>query len=239
MLKKSTLLFMSVFLLLAFSVNSVEAAPCGDGKCKGKEDAGNCPADCMLGGGDGDATYSVDIFGAVSYDMGAAPWLERPGGKSIRIAQPHNWLPDPLDIGVLNLSFFDKLLFPNGTEGANCFEAASVPLWGQGYIQRGRGGRADGVFWFMACTNQGTVAPGGVCFTEVLYLLKMFGQFDDLENWTPAPGMTTRLTMTDWEMRVDGGDDTVKNISCIGGGLFDDPNTEIIEKVFIDVERIP
>ena len=72
MLKKSTLLFLSVFLLLAFSISPVEAAKavCGNAICEKGENSNKCPEDCPgggggNGGGKGDVTpLKVHLSGA-------------------------------------------------------------------------------------------------------------------------------------------------------------------------------
>ena len=51
----------------------------------------------------------------------------------------------------------------------------------------------------------------------------MIGDFDDSEVWPPPThGSSSTLTMTGWEMGVTNEGKTIKDISCIGEGQFDE-----------------
>ena len=205
------------------------------------------------GGDDGEYSVLISFFDPhpedhsggdadVGYHSGTEPWIEGTGGKSINIEQA------PPNHPQLDVGFFDDLSFftvPAETDGGNggpfsgdrgmkCFGSNpfEIPLNPGGHIKKGRGGRAEGHFWFPGFTwdkLEGEQVP-------VLYLLSVFGQFDP-GDWLPASGNTTRMTMIDWELRVENEGDTVKNISCIGEGGFTEFHSGDRSELYIYVER--
>ena len=76
----------------------------------------------------------------------------------------------------------------------------------QAIIKSGKKGRAEASFWFHGATTNGMV--------RVLYLLKLFGTFDNPEDWPSAQ----KLTMTDWELTVENEGKKIKGESCSGDG---------------------
>ncbi len=231
MLKKP--LFVSILVLLFIGLSDY-----GYGCHRGTEHGKSGPC----GGGGEVGEFSVaTTTGAVSYASGVDPWLENSGGKSISMDHP---IHTPRDTGLMtDLSFF-TMPYPNGPfsglDGENCFgtleidfSTQDIPLFG-GQIKKGRGGRAEGSFYFFASTDNDDPADR----IEVLYHIKVFGTFDQLNSTGWLPSGTTFLTMTDWEMHVENEGDTVKNISCIGEGDFDFDNG-LPNTMIIDVTRLP
>ena len=265
MLKKSTLLFWSVFLLVAFSISPVEAAKekgprCSDGVDNDGDGTADCGAalldpndpnggffmadpNCNCGGdggnGGGEATFSVLISGAVE-GQSFEPWLEFDGRNAI-------YFPGGGKLDQLDLEFFTDggpFTTPRGT---NCFGAGLLDLTSPsliemvGYINQGRGGRAEGEFDFRACTDEGLLVDpcGGTeqasceCINEVVYRLRMLGLFVAGEPWPPPEvGDTSLLTMTGWEIELNNHDNEFRSVACTGEGEFG-----ALGPVFIDVER--
>lgn len=155
-----------------------------------------------------DAMYSVAISEAVTGASGS-DWLGSFGGKN-KIGANEFGVATGI-VGVLSdLGFFrDDADFLGELNGANCFADGS--FLSQGLIGKGRGGRAEASFWF-----DGLTADGG---TSVLYVLSVFGQFDDgaaKDVWPPAN--VTTLGMTDWDIDVENEPADIRNRSCVGAG---------------------
>ncbi len=194
MLKKSTLLFIGTFFLLFIGLSDYgygHHRP-GHGGGPGDDDGGEA------------AEYSVTITGAVSGGSDA-PWTETSGGKNIQGDYRSG------DFGHLDLSFF-TMSYPygpfTGSRGENCFGSAPVSLYPQAAIARGRGGRAEGRFWFWGSTDNEDSIP-------VLYQFIVLGLFDKSTSTGWPPLVTTSAEMTDWVMNPSGeGGNT--NISCAG-----------------------
>ena len=226
MLKKSTLLFLSVFLLLAFSVNPVEAAKpeCGNKICEGGEKK-KCPADCNgggggNGGGDEEGLYSVTtIAGPVDEDDNLLVavdsisfWEEHKGRESIGLGSFDG------GIGLLYLRFltFEDDIF-SGSRGAKCFpDGGPFQLYPEAGISKHRGGSVLGAFWFLGCTDEGTDAFGE-CITEVLYELDLRGPSLP-HNWRPASEDPSTVIIKSWETFFQEGDG--RSRSCVGEGDF-------------------
>ena len=206
MQKKLTVLFaFAIFVLVVGWAVTPAQAHCP--KKDGAVHSGNHPHCTKIGTEDGE--YSVAIDEAVegqSDDL----WRLSSGGKQIGLGNLSGQV-----IGQLDLSFF-TVPTPGGpfstTRGINCFSNSDVELSPQASIKKGRRGRAEGHFWFGGKTDDGV--------TTVLYALDVFGLFEQGAIWPPSS--TTSMVMTDWEIRVEGEGDVVKNISCIGEGKFDD-----------------
>ena len=147
----------------------------------------------------GGSTVAVDEMGKT-----IDPWLQGFGGKnSIGLNDASG-----LDVGTLTGvgSFTGLGLGPNEF----CFpgdivdpHASLFPLH-QAFIKPGKKGRAEASFWFHGTTKDGMV--------RVLYLLKLIGAFESPEVWPSAQ----KLTMTDWELKVENEGKAIKSISCIG-----------------------
>ncbi len=190
----------AVALLLGFALNpspTFANKPDGSGNHSHGDDGGN----------GAEATYSVTWTGDVEGLSGNSPWIE--SGKLIEPTVPG-------DIGELtSLSFFTEDS-PFGPNGQQCFGTSPIELSGA-FLSRGRRGRAEGWFWFIASTFE-PLPNGSVPMPK--YLLKMVGTFGDAlgENadWPPSP--TTIMTLTDWELKVENEPEEVRNISCIGIG---------------------
>ena len=79
--------------------------------------------------------------------------------------------------------------------------------------------QAIGRFWFFACADDGIDGATNECFTDVSYLLNMFGMFEDDANWPPSNmGDINFVTMTAWEMTTTSG--KYRKIACRGSGSF-------------------
>ena len=207
MLKKS--LFIGTFFLLFIGLSDYGYGHHRPGHNKGGDDGGEA------------AEYSVTITGAVSGGSDA-PWTETSGGKNIQGDYRSG------DFGHLDLSFF-TMSYPygpfTGSRGENCFGSAPVSLYPQAAIARGRGGRAEGRFWFWGSTDNEDSIP-------VLYQFIVLGLFDKSTSTGWPPSDTTSMTMTDWVMNASNDGGELKNISCNGEGKFDIDNP-----MFIDVTR--
>ena len=195
MLKKSTLLSVSIFFLLFIGLSDSGYA-CHIGK-KHKSPF----ADCGGGVDDGEvAEYSVTIRGPVTGGSTNDKWTTG-SANQIRL--------DFGGIAVLdNLDFF--VPGPWSTlRGENCFGSGGPFTVFAGTIKKGKGGRAEGWFWLTAHTDN---LPG----TSADYLFKMFGEFQG--PWPPSG--TTTMVMTDWEILLGNGQPELKNITCLGEELF-------------------
>ena len=160
-------------------------------------------------------TWTGDVGGF----SGISPWIEN--GKLIEPTVPG-------DIGELtSLSFFTATDGPFGPNGQQCFGTSSIELSGA-FLSRGRRGRAEGWFWFIASTFK-SLPDGSEPMPK--YLLKMVGTFGDElggnADWPPSP--TTIMILTDWELKVEGEPEEVRNISCIGIGEGGAPFKVVVE----------
>lgn len=154
----------------------------------------------------------MEITGAVS-GHSDDPWRDQ-SAKGIGFSNPHRDAGD-----FTNLSFF-TVPYPNGPfredSGLNCFGSQpSVIQLFAGSIKKGKGGRAEGHFFFEGYTK---IAGSQL----VVYQLTVLGQFDPGDDWLPASGNTTSMTMIDWELTLANEGADVRNISCIGEGNFAD-----------------
>ena len=215
MLKKSTLLFIGTFFLLFIGVSDY-----GYGCHKGGNDSKGC-GDPPQGGEEG--SYSVTITGAIDgHSSDGIDWTERKSGEGIGHSSYNIG-----DVGKLDLGFFfmhfDEPFFKD--RGEYYFGSASGLLFNQAGIRKHKGGSVLGRFWFKGCTDKGTVGGDpfrGDCIREVLYSLDLLGLFEIPDNWRPASGTTTTLTITSWELIVEAEGDVVKSRSCIGGSEEED-----------------
>ena len=208
MLKKSTLLFVSIFFLLFIGLSDY-------GYGHHRPGHGGGP-----GGGDGDgdvATYEVSFSGDVS-GHSHDDWQGNFNGgpKSIGLQGTMVHIPDPNVGDVHDLSFFTSpgLFNPfhgdgDGMNGMRCFPFEFFPIR-QAVVKQGRGGRADGRFNFLGQTHNTTGAP-----VDVTYRLRFFGVIEGA--WPPlSGGPAILMRMTDWDLTVLGVGLDIKNISCIG-----------------------
>ena len=134
----------------------------------------------------------------------------------------------------MDLSFFTAP-YPagpfTGNRGLNCFGLGDVSLYPQAAIARGRGGRAEGRFWFWGSTDNEDSNDR----IPVLYQFIVLGLFDKSTSTGWPPSDTTLMTMTDWVMNPSGeGGDT--NISCAGEGDFNFENG-LPDTIVIEVTR--
>ncbi len=220
MLKKSTLLSVSIFLALFIGLSDYGYG-CHEG------DKHKLPfAPCGGGGGstgDEDGLYRVTtIAGPMTFPSNAGPmtvksnnhWEDSKGGEMI-ILQSFN----EGDIGELDLSFFtsvNDIFF--GVRGANCFGSASGLIVPQAHFRKHKGGSVLGRFWFKGCTDEGIDLLTSECITEVLYELDLFGPYLP-ENWRPASEQPSTVIITGWEMFA-GGEGGGSSRSCLGGDDF-------------------
>jgi hypothetical protein len=192
------------------------ANPAFTGKPGGCPDHPSCNDD---DGGDGsgkDALYSAVITGAVSGVSGKDHWRGNFAGKKGLGRNTGGTPPDEgTNVGQLDLSFF-TFADPVGPfsmgRGLACFPNGGVVYIGQAVVKSGKHGQAEGSFWFRAKADNAT--------TDVGYLLTMIGTFNDPGVWPPS-GMTT-MTLLTWKLSAGNEDSTVRNISCLGDGEFDD-----------------
>ena len=162
---------------------------------------------CKTGDDTDGAAFNVDIGAsgdALQGGSGGNPWLQGVGGKnSIGL---NDASPAGLDVGTLTgvaaLTDEDTTCFPTDFLSPH---TASFQLH-QAFIKSGKKGRAEASFWFHGKTFLDDV--------RVLYLLKLFGEFESGKEW---PGAQT-LTMTDWELKVENEGKAIKMISCQGEG---------------------
>ena len=218
MLKKSTLLSVSVFFLLFSGVSDY-----GYGHHRPGHGGG------LGGGGGGDEVlYDVTISDDVTSHNNV-------GGSTDIWTGPN---PSPKSIGTgfrdghvfeLDMSYFTNFFEDRGT---SCFGTALVQLFPQAFLQRGGGGRAEAHLWFGGCTDEGRTPPStGDCNgDDVLYVLKLFGLFDPNPDWPPT--ILHQLTMTDWVIEREG--HAVVSHTCLDG---EEGNAEF--QVLIDVTPLP
>ena len=189
MLKKSTLLFVSICLLLFIGLSDYGYAHhrVGHGGGGGGVDDGEV------------AEYSVLITGPVTGGSTNDKWITG-SANQIRLDFGSTAVLDDLDFFVPPWS---------APRGQNCFGSGGPFTVFHGFLKKGKGGRAEGWFWLTAHTDN---MPG----TSADYLFKMFGEFQG--PWPPS--VTTTMVMTDWEIRLVNGQPELKNITCLGEGLF-------------------
>ncbi len=82
--------------------------------------------------------------------------------------------------------------------------------------RKGKGGTAEGTFWFQGLTRETN--------TSVSYVLFVFGIVD---GWPPSD--TSIMTMTGWEFKTANENREIRNQSCIFEGVFDVNNPMKIE----------
>jgi hypothetical protein len=111
------------------------------------------------------------------------------------------------DRGFIDNSFIDDLQVFFSPDGDDCFpdDFKPVPLY-QGDIFKAKKGSAKGMFWFDAYAIDGT--------TVVLYMLEVFGMFEDAP-WPPPPDGSHTVTMTKWSLSVNQSD----SASCVAEGI--------------------
>jgi hypothetical protein len=190
---------------------------CGDGVCQGNEPR-TCPQDCDGGGGGGGGggEYDVTVSGDLSPKAGSLPDYDGEDGAGNMMVKVFF---QPLD---LDLSFFFGKFGVLGREdrGTKCFSDAPVldNFPGMQIFQENDGSATVG-YWFTGYGDDGT--------TEINYVLWMFGDFGDPDNWRPASGTSNSVDLMAWEMTTKSRKN--RNISCRDEiGLFtDDPGQTI------------
>jgi hypothetical protein len=157
--------------------------------------------------------FSVLFEGEMDGSSGAANWLGGFLGKnSIGL---NDAPPDPLDVGAItNLSILKDGGISEEHGNACFFESDSFPtgdyLIHQAFIKEGKGGRAESSIWLHGKTILGQ--------EDILYVLKLYGQFDPEIAWPPVDEKTPHsIIFTDWELVIEGGGKN-KNDSCSGDG---------------------
>ena len=169
----------------------------------------------------GTPKYTVTLSGALTSIGEHDGWSEPTSGKRSIDLDSHI---DPMS---LDLTFFLSV-----GEGELCFvspPSGSVTTTDvlAGITKRNiKGGikQAWAGFLFAGVNNTGQ---------PLNYLLEIFGTFSDHESW-PS---TNTLTMTEWEITTSSGAGDAAQGACISEGLFDDPNTLVVEGVvMIDVQ---
>ncbi len=221
MKKKLTILFaFAIFVLvLGWAITPAQAHQCSRHNDK---DHKHCNVDPPPPSG-GDGVYEVTITGNV---LGNGELWEDGTNKTIGLPFQPTYELNPL-------IFFGNKFNMNeaGQRGENCFpDAGNVPLSAASITSRNVKGmpvlQAIGRFWFFACADDGNA--NGECFTDVSYLLNMFGTFEDDANWPPSNmGDINFVTMTAWEMTTTSG--TYRKIACRSEDFFtDDPPGQTI-----------
>ena len=101
--------------------------------------------------------------------------------------------------------------------GLACFGSGNVYM-GQSIVRLGKHGQAEGSFWFPAKSDDGG--------TDVGYLLTMIGDF--IGVWPPSDTGATIMTLRTWELTAGNESAAVRDMSCLGEGIFltDDMNPE-------------
>ena len=137
-----------------------------------------------------EATFYVKLTGSV---FGAQQWPQNVSLGTKTISTPYGY-----DI-ELDLSSFD------------CFDGKY-----EGPLQVGKSKKNDiypahAWFWFYG--------EGKGEATDILYLLKMYGTFEDGALWPPPTvNETIEITLIDWELTTENKRD--KNKACTGNGNF-------------------
>lgn len=160
------------------------------------------------GGGEEDGgEYSLVISGDVSGSGGlpiasnggvAVPW--------VKVSSTRIGFSNP-DFNAGEFENLEAFMGPFGLDGMKCFAGENIEIWA-GNLKKGRGSRAEGMFWFDGKTRDG--------LTVVSYVLKVFGVFDDPDtSWPPtSPGVPVLLIMESWDIAVNNGQPGLKGISC-------------------------
>ena len=112
---------------------------------------------------------------------------------------------------TLDMSFFSPQL-------GNCFSGTYVGPLQVGEAKKNEPGSAKAWFWFNANGTDGT--------TDIVYMLRMYGTLADPENWPPTVGDSNTLTLTIWEMHIEG--NKFKDVACTGNGNFS--TTVLVER---------
>ncbi len=202
--------------LAGFLLLSILISPDTFAHCKGK----HADYEPHCGGGteppssEVDPVYSVDIREDMLGHSGVH-WRAGFGGKNA--LGLNDSLPDGFDVGeITDLSLLTKgLIDVNFTdfEVGNCFQPYIFHTGRfaihQALIKKGKGGRAEGSIWLHGFTKDGVV--------EVLYVLKLFGYFEQNKEWPPLDGAHS-VMMIDWELTIERGSKEITNNSCIGEG---------------------
>lgn len=142
------------------------------------------------GGGAAEATFAVTFSGDV---RGSHKWTQTLSSGASWIGTPYNVNP------TLDLVFAE----------ANCFDEPTYT--GPLQIREAKNNAdhsAEAWLWFEA---KGTDEE-----TNIVYLLKMFGNFDG--PWLPDVGETNTVTLDAWEMGIEG--NKYKSIACTDNDLF-------------------
>lgn len=189
-------------------------------------------------GGNGDDTdpalYIAEWDGAVEGNSGGPDGGPHPG-----MDEDRNWIAgnkksiglnigggtpsDMRNVGQLtDLRYFTELIRnpgPFGAEGTNCFGGGVDGFLGQASLIKGRKGRAEAHFWFLAYPRVGPVPMTD----RISYLLTLIGESPTVTNpivgdWFPTTGTTT-MTMDTWELSTQG---VADDVSCSGSGDLGD-----------------
>jgi hypothetical protein len=168
--------------------------------------------------------YDVLIDGGWNPDI---PGPVIPG--SFLPGEGSDWIWNGRQVGS---TYADRRIFPldmtyiQTKVGTGCF--SSVVFMG-GFFRKHKKSTANGMFWFPGTTSDG--------LDDVLYLLKIDGDFDDVPNYDEGfPGNDKIMHMTDWELKVENAGADVASRSCEGSGTFDEEDfftvtfKEIIEE---------
>ena len=195
----------AALVLATLSAQALMAAPdCNDPK---HQDKPACNDDGGGGGGGNELDGKFDVL--IDGDLGGSgtDWFETKIGRSP--AAEH--YPGTGSAGeIVDLSYFDDVFsFPRAL---NCFGTDPVDLYSAILQKNVRKDLAATYFFFNGKTDDGE--------TTVLYMLRMWGTFDESDDWLPE--VTNTMNLTTWRLAMeDPYRSQYSNVSCVGEGEFD------------------
>jgi hypothetical protein len=221
MQKKSTLLFVSIFVLLFIGLSDygygchreVDGVRILHGKVEDCDDR-------TVESGD---RYNVKVDGDLSSDQ---TFVGRDGGGRNKPVQVYFQFVDLIDTDDLTSFFSDLSLFDG--DGADCFGAAPV----EGNVSsiritQDKDGLAYVTYWF---TGHGRNPADPANPTEITYLLEMFDGVFSGDPWRPDHMTTVTFSndlQSSWEISINGNNP----IACTDIGVFtvDQDQTIVVE----------
>ena len=155
---------------------------------------GGIPGKPDGGGGAAEATFAVTFSGDVT---GSHAWTQS-------LSSGAKWIGTPYDMNpILNLVFAkDEVCFPSSGTYTGPLQIREA--------KKNADHTAEAWFWFEADGNDDPTT------TDIVYLLKMFGTFEDGAPWLPTVEFSNTLALVAWEMGIEG--NKFKDVACTGNG---------------------